>query len=46
MLCVWLEGLIAFIPYKILKRILPPYVLGITVMLIGVQVSKYVFVMH
>jgi xanthine/uracil permease len=40
MLCVWLEGLIAFIPYKILKRVFPPYVLGITVMLIGVQVSK------
>jgi len=36
MLCVWLEALIAFIPQKILKRVFPPYVLGVTVMLIGV----------
>lgn len=39
MLCVWLEGLIAFIPYKILNKICPPYVLGVTVMLIGVQLT-------
>lgn len=39
MLCVWLEALIAFIPQKILKRVFPPYVLGVTVMLIGVQLT-------
>ncbi|KAL3921304.1 MAG: hypothetical protein SGILL_002813, partial [Bacillariaceae sp.] len=39
MLCVWLEGAIAFIPNKILKRVCPPYVLGITVFLIGVQLT-------
>lgn len=40
MLCVWLEALISFIPNRILKKIFPPYVLGITVMLIGVQVGS------
>jgi len=39
MLCVWLEAMISFIPYKILNRIFPPYVLGVTVMLIGVQLT-------
>lgn len=39
MVCVWLEALISLIPYKILKRVCPPYVLGVTVMLIGVQLT-------
>lgn len=39
MVCVWLEALISFIPYKTLNRICPPYVLGVTVMLIGVQLT-------
>lgn len=39
MVCVWLEALISIIPYKILNRICPPYVLGVTVMLIGVQLT-------
>lgn len=39
MVCVWLEALISLIPYKILKKVCPPYVLGITVMLIGVQLT-------
>lgn len=39
MVCVWLEALISIIPYKILKRVFPPYVLGVTVMLIGVQLT-------
>jgi uracil-xanthine permease len=39
MVCVWLEGLISFVPNRILKKIFPPYVLGITVMLIGVQLT-------
>ena len=39
MLCVWLEALISLLPNKILKRVCPPYVLGVTVMLIGVQLT-------
>jgi len=39
MLCVWLEGFICFIPNKILKRVCPPYVLSVTIMLIGVQLT-------
>jgi uracil-xanthine permease len=39
MLCVWLEAGIAMIPYKYLKKVFPPYVLGVTVMLIGVQLT-------
>jgi uracil-xanthine permease len=39
MVCVWLEAAISFIPYKVLNRVFPPYVLGITVMLIGVQLT-------
>jgi len=39
MLCVWLEAAIAFVPYKTLKKLFPPYVLGVTVMLIGVQLT-------
>jgi uric acid-xanthine permease len=39
MLCVWLEAAISFIPNKILKRVCPPFVLGVTVMLIGVQLT-------
>jgi uracil-xanthine permease len=39
MVCVWLEALIAFIPNRILQRVCPPHVLGITVMLIGVQLT-------
>lgn len=39
MLCVWLEGAISFIPNKILKRVCPPFVLGVTVFLIGVQLT-------
>lgn len=39
MVCVWLEALISIIPYKILNRICPPFVLGVTVMLIGVQLT-------
>jgi len=39
MVCVWLEAFISLIPYKILNRICPPYVLGVTVMLIGVQLT-------
>ena len=40
MACVWIEGLISFVPYKILKKVFPPYVLGVTVSLIGVQVRE------
>ena len=39
MLCVWLEALISLIPNKVLKRICPPFVLGVTVTLIGVQLT-------
>lgn len=39
MVCVWLEALISFLPNKILQRVCPPYVLGVTVMLIGVQLT-------
>jgi xanthine/uracil permease len=39
MVCVWLEGAIALVPPKILKRVCPPFVLGITVFLIGVQLT-------
>ncbi|CAB9523846.1 Putative purine permease C1399.01c [Seminavis robusta] len=39
MVCVWLEAFISFIPYKILKRVCPPFVLGVTVTLIGVQLT-------
>jgi len=39
MACVWIEGLISFVPYKILKKVFPPYVLGVTVSLIGVQLT-------
>jgi uracil-xanthine permease len=39
MVCVWLEALISLAPNKILQRICPPYVLGVTVMLIGVQLT-------
>ena len=39
MLCVWLEALISLLPNKILKRVCPPFVLGVTVMLIGVQLT-------
>ena len=39
MICVWLEGLISFLPPKVLKRVFPPFVLGVTVFLIGVQLT-------
>jgi uracil-xanthine permease len=39
MLCVWLEALISLLPTNVLKRVCPPYVLGVTVMLIGVQLT-------
>jgi len=39
MVCVWLESLISLLPNKILKRVCPPYVLGVTVCLIGVQLT-------
>jgi uracil-xanthine permease len=39
MVCVWLEAGISILPHKVLKRIFPPYVLGVTVMLIGVQLT-------
>lgn len=39
MVCVWLEAFISLIPYTILKKVCPPYVLGVTVMLIGVQLT-------
>ena len=44
MACVWIEGLISFIPNRILKKVFPPYVLGVTVMLIGVQVSEHIII--
>ena len=39
MVCVWLEAGISLIPYKILKKVFPPFVLGVTVTLIGVQLT-------
>jgi uracil-xanthine permease len=39
LVCVWLEAGIALIPYKYLKKVFPPYVLGVTVTLIGVQLT-------
>lgn len=39
MLCVWFEAFISFLPNKALKRLCPPYVLGVTVLLIGVQLT-------
>ena len=39
MLCVWLEAFIAFVPSKTLKQIFPTYVLGVTVTMIGVQLT-------
>jgi xanthine/uracil permease len=39
MVCVWLEAAIALLPQKVLKRVCPPFVLGITVFLIGVQLT-------
>ncbi|KAG7342927.1 uracil-xanthine permease [Nitzschia inconspicua] len=39
MACVWLEALISLVPNKALTRVCPPYVLGVTVLLIGVQLT-------
>lgn len=39
MVCVWFEAFISFIPGRILKRLCPPFVLGVTVLLIGVQLT-------
>ena len=36
---VVVEALISILPTKVLKRVCPPYVLGVTVMLIGVQLT-------
>ena len=44
MACVWIEGLISFIPNRMLKKVFPPYVLGVTVMLIGVQVNEHIII--
>ena len=39
MCCVWIEALISIIPPRFLKRLCPPFVLGVTVFLIGVQLT-------
>lgn len=39
MVCVWLEAFIAFLPSKVLKRMFPTYVLGVTVTMIGIQLT-------
>jgi uric acid-xanthine permease len=39
MCCVWIEALISLLPAKALKRMFPPFVLGVTVFLIGVQLT-------
>ncbi len=41
MVCVWLEAAISFLPTNVLKRVCPPYVLGVTVFMIGLQLSKF-----
>lgn len=39
LVCVWFEALISIMPPRVIKRLFPTFVLGVTVFLIGVQLT-------